>query len=1454
MKKLLRDNGTRFIWVFAFVLCAWLAGSWWIARAFSEARADRLIGGESARLERDANNLSREIADGLAQLHVMPAVLARDPALAIALARAGTLPQADVATRKAVWSATLPDLDRQFALTAKELGVDLLWLMNTRGDCIAASNADRPGSLVGTPLGDRAYFHDAIAGRRGYQYAVGRATNIPGLFFSAPVTAHGAIVGVVAVKIDIPRLSYWINQADAFVTDDNGVIVLARDQALNLHTLAGAAVERLSPAQRQARYKRSAFVPLALQPWGDARQPSLLRLGGDTLPLLLASRPLASEGISVFVRDRLDGLGEIERERLGLFFLLAAGGSILLLILGSSLTFGRIRAASSAATARSLSLLHATIDSTSDGILVVDLAGRISTCNEGFARLWSLPAPLRPGDSIQDFAALARELLLDPQRFVATLEEHRVHAAEVSHAALHFADGRIVEWDSYPQRLENEAVGTVWSFRDVTSRKRVESELKQSNEQLSLAIESAQISLWDLDFATQTISLDAHWARILGKPGGETSAALTDLARGAHPADLPRFMQSVVAALKGEVVIFQEDIRYKADDGRWKWIQCNGKVILRDAAGRALRAIGTNLDVTSRKDAEERIRRVAVRDLLTGLPNRLALAHHLPQAIARAQRNRSALAIGMIDLDDFKPVNDAWGHEAGDRLLQELARRLEAQLRAADFLARLGGDEFVIVIEDLDEIRVLAQLRGALERLHLAVETPFEIAPGQRSEIGMTAGVALYPTDASDPDALLRHADVAMYKAKQHKIDRTHWWSLSGSSADLELEPEAALDAFGAQAGMLLTKARPQIDAAVQRYLAMFYDLEQVGDSERAIFTSLSAAEIDAVKAAHTRFLCTILSGETTALANLQASARIGTVHALVGVSAPLLVQSVEMFRSFLSEQIHRDPMPARDRYRLLAIADTRLQAQLHAQLEVGVGVFGHYLDLLSQPLPAPGTRWADAVASEIANLGGLEGIQGVALLRLAPSGVFAVEAGAGPQSQSIREVLQKPGLEAVVDPHSPRGQGLTAQAWRSGQILSVPAYAQDARYGHWHERTSALPVRSTMSIPVRDAATKVVAVVSFYGAYPNQFESPSMRQFARGLQQRWDQIWARCATPAPVVQERQALALRERLFAGGLQMFVQPLVDLRSGRVLKLEALARLQLEDGQIIAPALFLPLLGDADLDHVFRIGLDRALEELVALDKLGHAIDLSVNLAPGTLLDPSCPLWVEETLRRHGIAPQRLTLELLEAEGLGSAAQDQAIARLTRLGVKLAMDDLGSGYSSLQRLSSLPFDSIKIDQSLTLNLRKAPLLSLPLIRALVQLGADLSRQVVVEGLEDRGMIEAALVLGAAHGQGYGLARPMPGAAFAQWLAGYAHPVAPGTLRTCLGALAHHWLDQQAGERRSALEPSPLKDFFDAPTRAGTPAAGWFARSSAGDAAATQRLTEWLIEQLPDETGML
>jgi len=204
-------------------------------------------------------------------------------------------------------------------------------------------------------------------------------------------------------------------------------------------------------------------------------------------------------------------------------------------------------------------------------------------------------------------------------------------------------------------------------------------------------------------------------------------------------------------------------------DGREHLLEIT-KVRLLNKDGSVRGLIGLAMDVTERKEHEKQLEHIAHYDALTGVPNRVLLADRMKQALARTQREGSLMAICYLDLDGFKPVNDSYGHETGDRVLVEVTRRIRQTIRQDDTVARLGGDEFVVLLVGLQASEECA---SSLNRLLEAIHQPIEI-DARLIHITASIGVTLYPEDELDADTLLRHADQAMYIAKQSGKNRYH--------------------------------------------------------------------------------------------------------------------------------------------------------------------------------------------------------------------------------------------------------------------------------------------------------------------------------------------------------------------------------------------------------------------------------------------------------------------------------------------------------------------------------------------------------------------------------------------------------------------------------------------------------------------------------------------------------
>jgi diguanylate cyclase (GGDEF)-like protein/PAS domain S-box-containing protein len=183
---------------------------------------------------------------------------------------------------------------------------------------------------------------------------------------------------------------------------------------------------------------------------------------------------------------------------------------------------------------------------------------------------------------------------------------------------------------------------------------------------------------------------------------------------------------------------------------------------IHDRQGGVIGAVAVGRDVTAARHLSNKLARLALHDVLTGLPNRTLFADRLQQSVARAERSGHFLAVLFIDLDRFKPVNDVHGHAIGDLLLQAAARRLQSCLRATDTAGRIGGDEFVVLLAD---VVADGDVKLCAGKILAAFDQPFEI-DGKSLRVSASVGMAMFPADAKQPDELMRLADIGMYAAK----------------------------------------------------------------------------------------------------------------------------------------------------------------------------------------------------------------------------------------------------------------------------------------------------------------------------------------------------------------------------------------------------------------------------------------------------------------------------------------------------------------------------------------------------------------------------------------------------------------------------------------------------------------------------------------------------------------
>ena len=297
---------------------------------------------------------------------------------------------------------------------------------------------------------------------------------------------------------------------------------------------------------------------------------------------------------------------------------------------------------------------------------------------------------------------------------------------------------------------------------DITPQKRAEDDLRISNERWKLAIEGTGDGVWDWDMQRDEVAYSARWKAMLGYAESEIGTSLDEWRSRLHPDDAPSVLALLQECIDGKQASFKSEHRLLCKDGSWKWVMARAVVVARDERRRPLRLTGTTTDISAKKESDERIWRHANFDPLTGLPNRRLFRDRLDQEVRKAHRTGVQAALLFIDLDRFKEVNDLLGHDAGDLLLTQSARRLCDCVRESDTVARLGGDEFTIILTELDG---KGHVEYIAKKILDALGDPFHLG-NEVAYVSGSIGITIYPSDASTPEELIRNADQAMYAAK----------------------------------------------------------------------------------------------------------------------------------------------------------------------------------------------------------------------------------------------------------------------------------------------------------------------------------------------------------------------------------------------------------------------------------------------------------------------------------------------------------------------------------------------------------------------------------------------------------------------------------------------------------------------------------------------------------------
>lgn len=580
-----------------------------------------------------------------------------------------------------------------------------------------------------------------------------------------------------------------------------------------------------------------------------------------------------------------------------------------------------------------------------------------------------------------------------------------------------------------------------------------------------------------------------------------------------------------------------------------------------------------------------------------------------------------------------------------------------------------------------------------------------------------------------------------------------------------------------------------------------FYDRVLVNPRIADVIGRLSPDELSMLMVKQVEHLGRIVSPAVADRVLGDRSREIGRVHAMVGVEIDRYVEAVTDHRRTLLA-LTDEIFDGEDR----ALAHTFVGDRCMHDLQ---GALLGYRDLdnarhrvmlsVTQAMSDARTV-ADLARGVVEALSCLQGVSVAFFGRPDATGRLQMEIGAGA------------GLEALVD-EGPDGLPVVAGhavtdtahhpaevAWLTGTIERCDSYvvdpdvAAETDAAPWRELARRHGWRSSVALPLSDRRGASVALLMLHAYWPGYFASDAvmtmLRQVKQSLESALSEIEERPTLASAVSGYAERVDHITRLRNGSVEMLYQPVISLPDGGLTKLEALARL-LEDGRRISPAEFLPAFGDDELYDLFEQGLHQSFDALRSWQSAGLLTGVSLNLPVVSPQDDRYSRVVADLLEKYDVDASRLTLELLETGFVDREAGQQLrwLEEFKGLGVRLAQDDLGSGYSSLLRLRHFAFDDVKIDQSLVRGTELAPGAALHFIEPINDIAHSLGLSVVIEGLEDTGLVEAGIQLAVDEGQGYGIAPPMPADKVVEWNGGFHLDLDPLRPRTPVGALAAH-----------------------------------------------------------------
>ncbi|WP_114008725.1 sensor domain-containing protein [Cohaesibacter intestini] len=410
-------------------------------------------------------------------------------------------------------------------------------------------------------------------------------------------------------------------------------------------------------------------------------------------------------------------------------------------------------------------ILTRIFDAMPDVVLAKDYDGNFVFCNETVASLYGAKPEDMVGKDDFHFTGNREQADFFLENVQAVMNRNQIEQVYEDSTDTETGEARHFQSLKIPFRDINGDPKIFVLAKDITDITKLKVEADRNKKRLQQVLDVSQEGLWEWNAKTNQVLHNHQWELITGVQGSDCSFA--EFESCILVEDRSKVRQALQMLVERNLP-YSIEFRMKRPDGKIIWVWDRGKVAEFDEAGQPLWLVGIVQDITEEKLNQEKITHLAYYDQLTGLANRTHLEEEVKVAIEDSRRRDAYNALLFMDLDRFKLLNDSHGHDMGDRLLQEVAKRLTNCVGAGDTIARFGGDEFVVLLTGIDatsegEAALLAE--GTAQAILNSFEMPFQLGEVEYS-CSSSVGIAIFSTDDMSLDELLKQADMAMYDAK----------------------------------------------------------------------------------------------------------------------------------------------------------------------------------------------------------------------------------------------------------------------------------------------------------------------------------------------------------------------------------------------------------------------------------------------------------------------------------------------------------------------------------------------------------------------------------------------------------------------------------------------------------------------------------------------------------------